>query len=147
MTSQYIGITTLLAPYTKDRIMKILKASAQGAATQCVGNADGQTPGTVCGRRWYQKGWDGFYGFGEQMSAMAVFQNNLIDQSAPPVTSKTGGTSKGNPNAGMGTDDSPWVTDPLLKREMTVGDKIGAAILTITSTCLIAGIALWMILS
>ena len=145
MTSGYLAVTTQLAPYTSTRIMTILRASAEGAAKACVGNADGQTPGTVCGRRWYQPGWDGFYGFGEQMSAMAVFQNNLIGKAKPPLTLKSGGTSKSNPNAGTDTDDTPWVTDPLLKREMTTGDRFGAAILTVLSVGLISGLAVWMV--
>ena len=41
---------------------------------QCSGGSDGVT----CGQTWNSTTWDGKDGLGEQMSALAIIQNNLI---------------------------------------------------------------------
>lgn len=53
-------------------------------------------------------------------------QAMLIDHSPPLVTNNTGGTSKGNPNAGGAAPKSDGNKD----KPATGGDKAGAAILT-----------------
>lgn len=66
--SRWMAVTTLLAPYTKDLIMPKLQASAQAAATQCIGGNNGRE----CGRQWYSTTWDGSKGVGQQVSRIHV---------------------------------------------------------------------------
>lgn len=121
--SRWMAATTKLAPFTFDTIMPKLRASAAAAALQCSGGADGKT----CGLRWTEGAkWDGSTGVGEQMSAMEVFQSNLITKVEAPVTNNTGGTSKGDPSAGTGGT----ATQPGLPNAVTKKDKVGAGILT-----------------
>ncbi|KAL8808646.1 MAG: hypothetical protein Q9200_004162 [Gallowayella weberi] len=124
--SRWMAATTQIAPFTKEFIMPKLQDSAKGAAKQCSGAPNG---GTTCGRTWNTATWDGKLGVGEQMSALSVIQANLISKVAPPVTADRGGTSKSNPEAGTGTS-SQTPPDPLLTRQVTMGDKAGAGILT-----------------
>ena len=139
--SRWMGITSQLAPFTAGIINPRLQDSAVAAAGQCTGQG-----GNICGRRWYQNTWDGFYGVGEQMSAMSVFQNNIIQHGASaPVTASQGGTSVGNPNAGGSSDSGNLDTDPVLTRTITSADKAGAGILTFMSLAGILGATWWMI--
>ena len=121
--SSWMAFTTQMAPFTTSQIMPKLQASAQGAAAQCSGGSNGVT----CGRRWYQNTWDGEQGVGEQMSAMSVFGSNLIPKVAAPVTSSTGGTSKGDPSAGTQAQAGTVPGDVTV---VTTKDKAGAGILT-----------------
>ncbi|KAL2216652.1 hypothetical protein M432DRAFT_621954 [Thermoascus aurantiacus ATCC 26904] len=57
--------------------------------------------GMSCGLKWTEGGWDGGKGISEQMSAMEVFQSNLVAKVTLPVTNSTGGTSKGDYSAGQ----------------------------------------------
>jgi mannan endo-1,6-alpha-mannosidase len=72
--SRFIAKTAMLAPFTKEKITKYLKASAVGAAKSCSGGADGAT----CGSKWYTGGWDGTHGVGQQLSALEVTQALLM---------------------------------------------------------------------
>lgn len=130
--TRWMAQTTKLAPFTFDRIKKVLNASAEAAALQCSGGANGR----MCGLSW-SKGaaWDGTMGVGQQMSAMEVVQSNLIQQVKGPVTNNTGGTSLGNPSAGS----SP---DPLLPdAPPTTAAKAGAGVLT--AVVLLLSISMW----
>ena len=138
--SRWMAVTTQLAPWTAPVIMPRLQASAIAAAAQCIGQA-----GDTCGRRWYQSVWDGFFGVGEQMSALAVFQANLISKVKAPVTANRGGTSKGDPSAGGSGDSNNLPVDPVLSRQISTGDRAGAAILTAVSLVLIIGATWWMV--
>ena len=124
--ARWMAATTQIAPFTYDFVMTKLRASAQGAAAQCVGGTDGVT----CGRTWYSSTWDGKYGPGEQMSALSVIQANLISKVDAPVTADKGGTSQGDPTAGSGGDSPAKVVDPNADNPITTGDKAGAGILT-----------------
>jgi Glycosyl hydrolase family 76. len=96
--SRWMAATTKVAPFTYDLIAPKLQASALAAAQQCNG-AD-----NACGLRWTMgTQYDGSAGVGEQMSALEIFQSNLIDQVVGPVTNKTGGTSQGDSSAGTAT--------------------------------------------
>lgn len=75
------------------------------------------------------------------MSALEVFQSNLIDHSEGPVTEDTGGTSQGDPSAGTSSDIGPA---DLHKEIVTTADKAGAAILTVMVIFLVVGSAWWM---
>lgn len=106
--------------------MEKLRASAKAAALQCSG------PNHACGLHWIDRGdYDGSTGVGEQMSAMQIFQVQLIEhisQKTPRVTNSTGGISPGNPSAGTETTDKGSVG--LDDEPITTGDKAGAGILT-----------------
>ena len=146
--ARWMAVTTQLAPFTALRIMPLLQASAQAAAQVCTGQAANMKLGTVCGRRWYQNVWDGQFGVGEQMSAMSVFQNNLIANEPAPKTAKTGGTSKGDPAAGSNPSASAggsYSWDPIYSRPIRTADKVGAGVLTgAVASGFLAG-CLWMI--
>jgi len=132
-----MAATTKVAPWTHDLIMPKIQASAQAAAKQCSGGTDGVT----CGMKWTTNGvWDGSYGVGEQMSALEVVQSLMIDSVAGPVQNDTGGTSKGNPNAGSHSEDNPLVLDTI-----QTGDKVGAGFLTTLVLIAILGGAWWMV--
>jgi len=137
--ARWMAATTKMAPFTYDAIMAKLQASAQAAALQCSGGANGNT----CGLQWTMGAqYDGSFGVGEQMSALEVIQSNLISKVAGPVTNNTGGTSQGNPSAGTGGDsNSPGITvDPI-----TTGDKVGAGFLTSLVLVGVLGGAWWMV--
>lgn len=78
--SRFMWATTIVAPFTKDAITTLLRASASAAAQSCSGGRDGVT----CGTKWYTGGFDGTYGVGQQMSALETIQGLLV-QYAPPL--------------------------------------------------------------
>ncbi|OCK84769.1 glycoside hydrolase family 76 protein [Lepidopterella palustris CBS 459.81] len=135
--ARWFAITTQLAPFTYSLIMPKLRASAQGAAKQCSGGTDGVT----CGRHWYQDTWDGTYGVGEQMSAMSVISAMMLDVAPPPLSIATGGSSKGDPNAGTGSAKTLSPDG----RPITATDKIGAGVMTVALLLFMIGGA-WLIL-
>ena len=137
--SRWLHITAVLVPSTADAITPKLQASAQACAQQCTGQGT-----NMCGRRWYQTVWDGYFGVGEQMSAMSIFQNNLSGQK--PLSAKTGGNSTSNPAAGENSDDNGIVQDPVYTRPITTGDRAGAGILTVLGLGLCISGTAWMIL-
>lgn len=138
--TRWMAVTSQLAPFTEPTITRRLKGSAQAAAPQCAGQDR-----NMCGRRWYQDAWDGFFGVGEQMSALSIFQNNLIKSVAPPLTIDRGGTSQSDPNAGADVDSALSV-DPSLAVSMTMGDRVGAGILTFLSVMLAITGTSWMVI-
>ncbi|KAL9045614.1 MAG: hypothetical protein Q9214_001372 [Letrouitia sp. 1 TL-2023] len=138
--SRWMAATTQIAPFSEGYVMKKLRASALGAAKQCSGPPNG---GTTCGRTWNTAVWDGKLGVGEEMSALSVIQNLLIQKVAPPVTLKKGGTSKSNPEAGTGPVN-PTPIDPVLTRKVTTGDRAGAGILTAIVLAVLLGSTWWI---
>ena len=139
--ARWMAATVQIAPFTESAIMPKLRASATGAAGQCTGPDRG---GTTCGRKWTQSDWDGKSGPGEQMSALSVFQANLIQKVAPPVTQDKGGTSKSDPTAGTHGGTPASQLDPILTRKITTGDKAGAGILTGLSLAALLGTVYWI---
>lgn len=127
--SRWMAATVQLAPFTTNFILPKLKASAMGAAGQCSGAPRGNT---MCGRHWMNTTWDGNQGVGEQMSALAVIQANLIQKVAGPVSMAKGGTSKSDPSAGDqgGSSSSSNPLPQVDTRGITMGDRAGAGILT-----------------
>lgn len=138
--SRWMAVTSQLCPEVASNITSRLHSSAIAAAVQCAGQGT-----NMCGRRWYQSVWDGFYGVGEQMSAMSIFQNNLIKNVAAPLTLSKGGTSQSDPTAGAGSGTGSLVTDPAMSSTITTGDKAGAGILTLLSVVLVISGTSWMI--
>ena len=140
--SRWLAVTTQLVPSLSSNITTRLQESAKAAAGQCSGQNK-----NMCGRRWYQTVWDGEFGVGEQMSAMSVFQNNLISSVAPPVTLSKGGTSQSDPSAGSGTGTGSGInSDPAATSTITTGDKAGAGILTLLSIVMVVGGTSWMVI-
>ena len=103
-TLRWMSLAAQLVPSLADQIWPYIKASAEGAAGQCDGGADGQ----MCGYHWTTTTWDGSSGVGQQMSALAAINANLIplEGLGGPLTLKTGATSKQDPNAGTGEGQS-----------------------------------------
>ncbi|KAJ5051742.1 uncharacterized protein L3040_001514 [Drepanopeziza brunnea f. sp. 'multigermtubi'] len=126
--TRWMAATTKFAPFTYDRVIAVLRTSAAAAAQQCSGSPAERPNGRMCGLSWSKKAeWDGTSGVGQQMAAMEAITSNLIQESKEPLTNGTGGTSQGNPTAGIGDSSS---SDPLAMGPVTTGSKAGAGILT-----------------
>ena len=144
ITIRMLVVVSQLVPSTAATIWPYIQASAQGAAGQCIGGADGKT----CGFEWNSTTYDGLYGVGEQLSALAVIGANMvnIDNSLKaPLTSNTGGTSKSNPSAGTSTNTDSLLPS-IVTKKMTTADKAGAAIVTILVLGGTLAGAAWMVL-
>ncbi|KAI5798945.1 putative cell wall glycosyl hydrolase Dfg5 [Geopyxis carbonaria] len=96
--ARFMALTVKMAPWTADTIMPKLRTSAVAAARHCSNGADKN----FCGLRWTVPTWDGYSGVGEQLSGLEAVQSLLIYQTQVPFTDSNGGTSVGNPGAGMG---------------------------------------------
>ncbi|KAK2611979.1 hypothetical protein QQS21_001944 [Conoideocrella luteorostrata] len=136
---RWLAVVTQLAPHTKDKIFRILKASAEAAIRQCTGGKSGRQ----CGFYWsYGKfvdpGADKTTGAGENMDVLAAVMSLLMDSGESPVTNSTGGTSKGDANAG-GKDNGERRWSPV-----TMGDKVGAGFLTAFLLAGAGGLFAWM---
>lgn len=136
--SRFLGLTCLMAPTLNEEIQNHLELTTPGVLQSCTGGSDGHT----CGMAWSYSGWDGYYGMGEQMSALEALQNRLIWTKQGPLTSDTGASSSGNGSAGL---DS--ATD-LVQNTLSIQtkDKAGAAILTVILVGLFLLSAWWMII-
>lgn len=132
---RWMAITTQLAPFTYDQIMKVLTVSTQAAIKQCTGGSSGRQ----CGFQWHSGHFDNSVGAGQQMNVLGAVSSLLIDHVVAPVTNSTGGTSVGNNNAGASSDNFRGaMTEP------TTGDKAGASIITIVILAVAAGTFGWM---
>lgn len=65
-------------------------------------------------------------GVGEQMSALEVIQSNLIERVRGPVSSETGGTSKGDASAGGDGDEE----EQAMPQGLTKADRVGGGVVT-----------------
>ncbi|KAJ5420175.1 Six-hairpin glycosidase [Penicillium sp. CMV-2018d] len=139
LTSSWLAFTALLVPDTAAQIKPKLASSAMAAAKSCTGNNNNS-----CGITWYQNKWDGSTGMEQEISATNVFLANMINFDTGtfgPVTSKTGGSSTSDPNAGEGKSG-----DSDKEKPITTGDKAGASILTLIFVFGWAGTMAWMML-
>ncbi|KAK0645112.1 Mannan endo-1 [Lasiodiplodia hormozganensis] len=136
--ARWMAATTKVAPWTIETLEPILKASREAAAKACT-EADGKT---VCGLQWTTGSFDGTTGVGENMAALEVMGTALVKNVEGPLTEKTGGTSKGNPDAGAGAAGS---NTPKRREPITAGDKAGAAILTVLCLGGTLGGGFWLI--
>jgi mannan endo-1,6-alpha-mannosidase len=138
--SRWMAQAIQLAPFVYADFKPKLETSAKQAALQCSGTKNGRT--SICGQKWTMGAkWDGTDGVGQAMSAMAVIQANLIKpngKAAVPVTVDTGGTSKGNPNAGT------VETKAFHQTPITTADKAGAGILTAGLLATMVGMSIWI---
>ncbi|KAI0521634.1 glycoside hydrolase family 76 protein [Xylaria bambusicola] len=140
--SRWMAATTKWAPWTFDRIKKLLQNSARAAVKQCNGGPNGR----MCGLKWANNSgmWDGTTGVGQQMAAMEVVLANMIEQAKAPVTDSTGGTSAGDPTAGGNdngrVDPVKWHHGPI-----HAGDRAGAAFVTfVVLAALLAALVLML---
>lgn len=141
--ARWMAATTQMAPYTFDTMMPLLRSTATAAAKSCSGSPSGGvngqpafkgTAGTACGFTWTNEAFDGMAGVGQQMNGLAAVMYTLTKKpasaaadggdSTAPVTSTTGGTSQGNPDAGI-----PTVMYPTLP-PITTGERVAAGFLT-----------------
>jgi len=135
---RWLAASTKLAPYITDTVTAVIKSSAAAAVKQCVGGPNGRS----CGLQWSKGGvWDGTIGLGQTMAALEAVQSNLIVQSKDPLTNTTGGTSKGNPAAGLDDDAGQ---DPNANKPINNRDRAGAGILTAVVVCWILGGLTWL---
>lgn len=123
---RWLSVVTQIAPFTRDKILPVLRKSAEAAVRQCTGGSSGR----ACGFYWTSGQYvdpavDKTSGAGEAMDALSAVASLLIDDANSPVTNLTGGTSKGNPAAGLGHTDNPGALRPI-----TAADRVGAGILT-----------------
>lgn len=136
-----LAVTTTIVPEEADKIMPKLKSSAEAAAKTCSGGNGGND----CGQRWYQPTWDGSAGLEQQTSVMSILSSTLIaGAKQAPKTSNTGGTSKGDPNAGTGGGGGIVDKGPILK-PITTGDRAGAGILTGVFVASWIGGSVWLV--
>jgi mannan endo-1,6-alpha-mannosidase len=79
--ARFLAKTAVLAPWTRDRIVPWLRASAVAAAKACSGGLTGQE----CGHKWYLdgNGFDGTSGLGQQQSAMETVTSLLASEVWP----------------------------------------------------------------
>lgn len=139
-TLRWLALAAQLAPSIATQVWPLISKSAAGAAQQCDGNG-----GSWCGYHWDTATWDQSTGVGQQMSALAAINANLIpvENLAAPLTLDTGASSKGNAAAGTGTTTTttgnPWLT-----RKITTGDRAGAGILTALLLVYTIGGAYWL---
>ncbi|KAI9743228.1 MAG: hydrolase 76 protein [Claussenomyces sp. TS43310] len=138
--ARWMAATARMVPSTYDTIMPILTTSAKAAAAVC----NGGTSGVECGSRWDTGGVnDGTLGVGQQMNALQVISALLVQKAPTLVTNTTGGTSKGNDNAGStGTGSTSKLVTPTVA---TTSGKAGAGFLTALILCGVLGGSFFMI--
>jgi hypothetical protein len=141
--ARWFAVSAQLAPYTAEMVMPHLQKSGIAAAQACVGPSSTGGGQYECGNRWYWNGYDGKSGVGQQLAALSIIAANMVTWSKAPVTSHSGGTSKGDPGLGTGEDEGVPTIDYGVA---TTGDKAGAAILTIFMTVATVGGAYWLVI-
>ncbi|KAK0739944.1 glycoside hydrolase [Apiosordaria backusii] len=134
--ARWMATATQVAPFLAPRVLPVLRTSAEAAISSCTGEQNGQR---ACGFKWSTKTFDGSVGAGQQMNVLGAVSSLLIGQSRAPVTNSTGGTSKGDPNAGSQSDN---FKDKYLPP--TTGDKAGAGIMTVLILVSVVGTFGWM---
>lgn len=139
--ARFVAASVKWSPWLYDTVQPFLLATAQAAAKSC---NPGGAAGATCGQKWTTGSYDGSTGVGQQMSALEALGSLLIQQSAPPVTEKTGGTSKGDASAGTGGDTSSEDGAPPMD-PVTAGDRAGAGILTALVLVGMLASAYWMV--
>ncbi|EEA21278.1 hypothetical protein TMatcc_009319 [Talaromyces marneffei ATCC 18224] len=149
LMANWLSTIALIAPYTYASILPKLQASAVGAGKQCSG------PNSACGMQWFSATYDGTSAIEQEMSAMSIFANALVafsssssgaSYSAPerpaPVTADTGGNSTSDPTGGQ---SNTGYQPPKLK-DITGGDRAGAAILTLVFASAWIGMMVWLVM-
>lgn len=145
--TRWMAGTVQVAAYTADLILPLLQNDATAAAAACSGSPTSGfngMAGTACGFQWTTGAFDGNVGVGAQMNALSAVMYVLVQgNSVAPVTSSTGGTSQGDPNAGMQSTSS--VTEDL--SPITTADRVGAGFVTTLIALSVLGGSALMIVS
>lgn len=76
------------------------------------------------------------------MSALEIMQNLLIDDIPGPFTADNGGSSVGDPNAGLNSSSANVLENNL---SITHKDRVGAAIITAIVLGVMIGGSVWMV--
>jgi mannan endo-1,6-alpha-mannosidase len=76
------------------------------------------------------------------MQALSVIGATMIGNTQAPLNTRTGGTSKSDPNAGSNTDPDPAAN----RKPITTKDKAGAGILTVLLIVGIVAGSVWLIM-
>ncbi|KAF6810115.1 glycosyl hydrolase family 76 protein [Colletotrichum sojae] len=131
---RWLSVVSQLVPATRDVIRPVLLNSTQAAIRQCTGGASGR----ACGFYWTKGEYvdpavDLTTGAGEAMNVLGAVLS--IMEPEPPVTNSTGGTSRGDPNAGMNSHPYQEFAP------ITTGDRAGAGILTVV--VLVSALSIW----
>jgi mannan endo-1,6-alpha-mannosidase len=143
--TSWLASTSILAPFTSPAVSKLLQSSAVAAGQQC----DGGASGTQCGFKWTAGATnDGNFGVGQQMSALGAIQSSMVlvpgVKAVAPVTNSTGGTSVGDPTAGV---TSPETADSMMDtKPATTGEKVSAGFLTFAVVGSVIGGSVFMVL-
>ncbi|POS83733.1 hypothetical protein EPUL_005248, partial [Erysiphe pulchra] len=100
--SSWLASTSLIAPFTSQKILPLLGSSAKAAAKVC----DGGKSQTICSNKWSTDvPSNGTINVGFEMSALSTIQTSLLQVQGVtfegPLTNETGGTSQGDPSAGI----------------------------------------------
>lgn len=142
--ARFLQLTAILVPDTYDTIYNHLTTTAKAVALSCVGGTDGHT----CGMNWSYSGlnpsnygWDGYYGLGEEMSALEVVQSLVAKYSPAPYTNENGGSSTGDVLYGNSTTTA---TAKLL--DLDRGDTAGASIITAVFSITIIALGYYVII-
>ncbi|OAA70043.1 Mannan endo-1,6-alpha-mannosidase [Akanthomyces lecanii RCEF 1005] len=127
---RWLAVVTQVAPFTRDAILPVLKASARAAVQQCTGEPTGRRCGFYwTGGRFVDPKVDNTTGAGEAMDALAAVSSLLIDKAEAPVRADRG-TSKGDPNAGL-----PGATAGTRRlKRITGADMFGASMMTMLTS-------------
>lgn len=133
--ARWMSVVTQIAPFTAPQILPVLRTSAEAAVSTCTGEATGR----ACGFKWSTKAYDGSHGAGQQMNVLGAVTSLLIEGTKPPLTNTTGGTSRGNPNAGSQSNTFDGKMSP-----PTTADKAGAGIITFILLTSAIGTFGWM---
>ena len=136
--SRFMASSSKVAPWLYDLVRPYIEASAIAAGEQC----DGGTDGTTCGLKWVDNStYDGSAGVGQQMCALEIIGALLVQDSASPVSSSSGGTSQGDASAGTGGDTDAAAPT----RAITTADRAGAGILTALVCAGAVGGSYWLL--
>lgn len=122
---RFAAASTKWAPFLAEPMRPYFLATAQAAAKCCVPG----DPGVICSHKWELGEYDGITGVGEQLCALQAMQSLLITDAGLPVTTDTGGTSKGDPTAGTSGSGDAAGGRPIPE---TIGtsERAGAGVLT-----------------
>lgn len=140
--TRWMAAATKVAPFIYNQVIAVLKTSAAAAALQCSGSPSDHPNGRMCGLSWSAGAtWDGTSGVGQEMAALEVITSNLISESSAPLTNLTGGTSQGNPAAGVGGGSA---SDPTTVKPATKSGRVGAGFLTAAVVIVVISGLVWI---
>ncbi|KAL0938484.1 glycosyl hydrolase family 76 [Colletotrichum truncatum] len=102
---RWLSVATQVAPFLSEKVLPVLKSSAEAAAKHCQGDAGA----TTCSFYWSEaqfvdpKKADDSTGVAERSSALSAISGLLIKDAKAPVTEKTGGSSSSGNSASSGS--------------------------------------------